>query len=67
MAERLFAAFAVCYFSLSPTDLLVSPGKKITEGIATNPVIEPFAVLVSVPCMPWRKLNFATKLWFYGP
>ena len=30
-------------------------GKKITEGIATNPVTEPFAVSVNVPCMPWRK------------
>ena len=47
----------------------IQPGKKITEGIATNPVTEPFAVSVNIPCMPWCKFsrvilwNFTTRLW----
>ena len=60
-------------YSLSTWSVI--SGKKITEGIGTNPVTEPFVVSVDIPCMPWRKFswdsrvllwNFAPKLWSWN-
>ena len=43
---------------------ILSPGKKITKGIATNPVTEPFTLSVSIPCMPRRKFSrMILKFW----